>query len=68
LAGTVFEPIFEACGFHESRAGMFFGNVWKRVIIGRRERWVGIRSEPIFPGRGITLEGKTYFLETNSNT
>jgi len=60
--GTVFAPIFEACGFSEERSGMFYGNLWKRVIIERPEEWVGIRSDPTFPQRGITLQGKTYFL------
>jgi hypothetical protein len=64
-SGTVFEPVYEVCGFHEKRAGMLFGNIWKRVIIGRRERWIGIRADPTFPQRGITLEGKSYFLDTN---
>jgi hypothetical protein len=64
-SGTVFDPIFVACGFHEKLAGMFFGNVWKKVIIDRQERWIGILSDPTFPQRGITLEGKSYFLDTN---
>ena len=64
-SGTVFDAIFVACGFHEKLAGMFFGNVWKKVIIDRPERWIGIRSDPTFPQRGITLEGKSYFLDTN---
>ena len=60
--GTVFEPIFHACGDHEGVAGMFYGNVWKKVIIDRSELWIGIRSDPTFPQRGITLRGKTYFM------
>ena len=65
-AGTVFQPIYEdACHMNEERAGMFYGNVWKNVIIGRRERWIGIRSDPTFPRRGIKLAGKTYFLDTS---
>lgn len=63
--GTAFEPIFEACGASEQQAGMFYGNVWKMVFIGRPELWVGIRSDPTFPRRGITLQGKTYFLDSN---
>jgi hypothetical protein len=62
-SGTAFDPIFVACGFNEEVAGMFYGNVWKKVIIDRPERWIGIRSDPTFPRRGITLEGKTYFLD-----
>jgi len=63
--GTVFQPIYIACGLNEERAGIFFGSVWKMVIIGRPERWIGIRSDPTFPQRGITLHGKTYFLDRN---
>jgi hypothetical protein len=58
-----FQAIFEACGLDEDRAGMFYGNVWKKIIIERPERWIGIRSDPTFPNRGITLQGKTYFLD-----
>ena len=65
-SGTVFQAIYLACGQHEEVAGMFYGNVWKKVIIGRRETWIGIRSDPTFPQRGITLQGKTYFLDNKS--
>jgi hypothetical protein len=64
-SGTVFEPIFNVCGSNEELAGMFYGNVWKKVVIDRFERWIGIRSDPTFPQRGITLQGKTYFLDRN---
>ena len=64
-SGTVFHAIFESCGQNEELAGMFYGNVWKKVIIDRPERWIGIRSDPTFPQRGITLQGKTYFLDRN---
>jgi hypothetical protein len=37
-SGTVFDPIFVACGFHEKVAGMFFGSGWKKAIIDRQER------------------------------
>lgn len=61
--GTAFQPIYEACGLDEQLAGMFYGNVWKKVIINRPERWIGIRSVPTFREHGITLQGKTYFLD-----
>jgi hypothetical protein len=48
----------------EDRAGMLYGNVWKKVIIERPERWIGIRSDPTFRQKGISLGGKTYFLDT----
>jgi hypothetical protein len=28
--GTVFQPIYVACGFSEEQAGMFFGKVYKK--------------------------------------
>ena len=63
--GTVFQPIDEtACGMDENRAGMFYGNVWKKVIIERPELWIGIRSAPTFRQKGISLGGKTYFRDT----
>jgi hypothetical protein len=46
---------------------MFYGNVWKKIIIERDDRWIGIRNDPVthpnFPNRGITLAGKTYFID-----
>jgi hypothetical protein len=30
--------MFESCGFHEEVAGMFYDNVWTKVIIDRPER------------------------------
>ena len=61
-AGTPFDAIYVACGFNEDVAAMFYGNVWKWVIIRRQEHWIGLRSNPTFPQRGISLQGKTYFL------
>ena len=60
--GTVFAPIYDACGANETLAGMFFGNVWKMVIIKRPENWIGLRTDPTLPSRGVTLGGKTYFV------
>ena len=65
-SNTVFDAIYRACGQHEEVAGRFYGNVWKKVIIERQERWIGIRSDPTFPQRGITLQGKTYFLDRST--
>lgn len=62
--GTPFQALYHICGNSQQLAGMFFGSVWKKVIIDRPEQWVGIRSDPTFPKRGITLMGKTYFLSS----
>ena len=67
-SGTVFQPIYDSCDSNEELTGMFYGNVWKKVIIDRQERWVGIRFDPTFPQRGVTLQGKTYFLDNSSQT
>ena len=61
-SGTVFQLIYDYLG-DEQLAGMFYGNVWKKLIIERPERWIGIRSDPTFPQRGITVQGKTYFRD-----
>jgi hypothetical protein len=42
-SGTVFDAIFEACNLNENLAGMFYGNVWKKVIIERDDPWIGMR-------------------------
>src|SRR5208282_450983 len=62
--GTPFQPLYYVCGESHQLAGMFFGSAWKKVIIDRPEEWVGIRFDPTFPQRGITLMGKTYFLSS----
>ena len=62
-SGTVFQSIYDHFE-DEDLTNMFYGNVWKNVIIGRAEPWIGIRFDPTFPRRGITLNGKTYFLDT----
>jgi hypothetical protein len=64
-AGSPFRAIYEASNRNEELAAKIFGTAWKMVIIQRPELWIGIRSDPTFPQRGITLQGKTYFLGTS---
>lgn len=63
---TPWAPIYERSGQSEEQAALVFGLLWKLRIIQRHEEWIGIRnnsaSRPTFPQRGITLQGKTYFL------
>ena len=61
--GTPYEAIYIACRRNSQLAALFFGNVWKQIIIDRPETWIGYRADPTFPARGITLLGKTYFLK-----
>jgi len=62
-SGTAFQAIYEASGLNEELAAKRFGIVWKKVIVERPERWIGYHADPTFPERGITLQGKTYFLD-----
>ena len=64
--GTAFMAIYEACNYNEEVAARFFGNVWKKAIIERKELWIGYRPDPTFPKRGITLDGKSYFPDGRS--
>lgn len=65
-SGTPWAPIYERCGQSETQAALFFGRLWKWRIIEHPQSWVGIRNDPVtrptFPNRGVTLQGKTYFL------
>jgi hypothetical protein len=65
--GTPWESIYEHSGQSEQQAGLFFGLLWKWRIIEHGKQWVGIRNDPVnrptFPERGVTLQGKTYFLD-----
>ena len=66
-SGTPWSPIYERSGQSEEQAALFFGLLWKLRIIQRHEQWIGIRNDPVsrptFPQRGVTLQGKTYFLD-----
>lgn len=64
--GTVWSPIYEHSGQSEQQAALFFGLIWKWRVIEHRLLWIGIRTDPTFPQRGVTLQGKTYFLDRSS--
>ncbi len=65
--GTPFQSLYRACNENAVRAGMLYGNLWKKMIIERAEMWIRIRPDPTFRNRGINLAGKTYFLGNNSS-
>jgi hypothetical protein len=52
--GTPFQWLYEACNHNAVRAGMIYGNLWKKAIIERPEMWIGIRPDPTFKNRGST--------------
>lgn len=64
-AGTPLAPLYVACSQNEELAGQFFGVIFKWVVIDRPEQWSGYRSDPTFPTKDQTLQGKSYFLLEN---
>jgi hypothetical protein len=64
---TPLDPLYEACSENEQLSGQFFGVVFKWVVIDRPERWVGYRSDPTFPTKDQTLQGKSYFLAEDAS-
>jgi hypothetical protein len=65
--GTPWSPIYDRNGQSEEQAALFFGTLWKWRVIEHSSDWIGIRSDPTdrptFPQRGVSLQGKTYFLD-----
>ncbi len=55
--GTVFQPIFHACGEDETAAALFFGLLVWQVVMDREDCWSFGRYEK----EGIPIRGLTYF-------
>ena len=55
--GTVFEPIYWACGEDPDVAALFFGLVVWQVVMDREDCWSFGRYEK----EGIPIRGMTYF-------
>jgi hypothetical protein len=56
-SGTVFEPLYLACGQDEVAAGLFFGLIVWHVVMDRDDCWSFGRYEK----GGIPIRGMTYF-------
>lgn len=56
--GTVFDPIFIACGRNKVNSGFFFGLILFDLMIKREDVW-GFGK---YKKNGITIRGITYFL------
>lgn len=56
-AGTVFDPIYHACGEDEKTAALFFGLIVWQVVMDRADCWSFGRYER----DGIPIRGMTYF-------
>ncbi len=55
--GTIFQPIYHACGEDEVTAGLFFGLLVWQVVMDREDCWSFGRYEK----EGIPIRGLTYF-------
>jgi len=55
--GTVFEPIYWACGENPEVAALFFGLLVWKVVMDRKDCWSFGRYEK----GGIPIKGMTYF-------
>lgn len=55
--GTVFEPIYHACGENPEVAALFFGLLVWQVVMDRDDCWSLGRYEK----EGIPIRGMTYF-------
>lgn len=57
-AGTVYEPLYEACGKSITQAGMFFGLIVFKILMERKDAvWAFGRFEK----DGVPIRSMTYF-------
>jgi len=62
--GTVFEPIYLACGKNIVASGLFFGLILFDLMIERKDAWGFGKYEK----DGVPIKGTTYFLLKNPPT
>ena len=60
--GTVFEPIYDACGKNVTQAGMFFGLIVFDLLMNREDRVWGFGR---FEKDGKQIASMTYFVLQN---
>jgi hypothetical protein len=58
--GTVYDPIFNACGLDEIAAAKFFGQIVWQVVMDLKTCW----SSGHYELNGVELKGRTYFTIT----
>ncbi len=56
-SGTVFEPIYIACGLDQTAAAKFFGLIVWQVVIDMPNCWASGHYEL----HGVPIKGRTYF-------
>lgn len=60
--GTVYEPIYEACGRNVTQAGMFFGLIVFELLMNREDKVWGFGR---FKKDGKQIASMTYFVLQN---
>ena len=63
--GTVYEPIFYACGRNKVQSGMFFGLIVFDYLMNRSDKVWGFGR---FEKNGVPIESTTYFELVNPPT
>lgn len=60
--GTVFQPIYEACGQNQTQSGMFFGLIVFDLLMKREDKTWGFGR---FEKDGKNIASMTYFVLQN---
>lgn len=60
--GTVYEPIYHACGDNKEASGLFFGLILFKLLMDRKDAVWGFGR---FEKNGVPIRGTTYFILQN---
>ena len=60
--GTVYEPIFKACGYNKGLSGLFFGLILFELLMNRQDTVWGFGK---YEKDGVPIKGITYFVIQN---
>lgn len=60
--GTVYEPLYDACGKNETQSGMFFGLIVFNTLMRRTD---GVWGFGKFEKDGVPISSMTYFIIDN---
>ena len=60
--GTVYEPIYHACGDNKEASGLFFGLILFKLLMERQDAVWGFGR---YEKNGVPIRGTTYFILNN---
>ena len=60
--GTVYEPIYHACGDNKEASGLFFGLILFNLLMKRQDAVWGFGH---YEKNGVPIRGTTYFILQN---